>query len=263
MLTPECLRFRDRFAAERIDPDNTHRRSCPACSSWAFRLEQALQPTPGVAMPPGLQRRLAAIAILPADCAEVDRRYSESGRAPNVGADPSEGTADRDQHLLSCERCRKVYGLLASACSAAQAPLPTALRLRLQLRTEPVPKLPPWIRDSRYAAAACYGLTFFLLFLAGDSSARFRDTVDRVGTRASEVFRDGETQGRSAWMGVRTWTDQSIELGLLRVEPWRDQMLTTWQQTTETIGELDPDRLRSRLRPKRGADDERNTASSE
>lgn len=260
MLSDGCARFRKRYRSGATDGADEHLRSCVSCATWTERLEKELRPPLPVAMPSGLQRRLSAIAHHPPGCEELDRVFVEHG-APLGGVADEASPSRRErmaEHLRDCGRCRSLYGVLEVSRAQGRRPLPPALRSRLQRRLAPESRVPAWIRDTRYGAAACYGLTFFLLFLAGDSQARFRTTLDLVSSQASQLLREGEAQGRSTWDGVRAWTDKSLDVGRSQVVPWREQVQSSWRKTTRTIEDLDPDRFRSRLWPKRGdGDDQR------
>ncbi len=256
MLTDGCTGFRNRYRSGAATTGDEHLRSCVSCTAWVETLQEELRPPLPVALPASLQQRLCIIAQRPPGCDELDRAFVEHGDLAGEGSDEESGERARE-HLRDCGRCHSLYGALVAARADGRRPLPAALRSRLRRRLAPESRVPAWIRDTRYGAAACYGLTFFLLFLAGDSPAHFRETLDVVSSRAAFLLREGEVQGRTTWDEVREWTDKGLEAGRSQVAPWREQMQSSWQKTTQTIGALDADRFRSRLWPKRGDSDER------
>lgn len=188
MLNTDCRDFRETFspqdATDATDATD-HRRHCAACDAYARRLQDAATPVPSP-LSARLSRRLAAIPSLAASCDDIDRLYAEARRqARPMDTSPDTDPQAADDHLADCPRCRQLYGCLSEAMTPRPEPLPHGLFQRLQEIGRQAPaRLPVWISDTRYATAACYLLTAFLVVLAGDSSARFQATTEVVSARA-------------------------------------------------------------------------------
>ena len=123
--------------------------------------------------------------------------------------------------------------------------------------------LPPWIRDPRYAAAACYLAASLTLALAGDASAIFRqatDTVstkartlvdagDAVSTSARTLVDAGEAKGFAAWGAAAASVGRGLGRGRHEVARYRASVERLYAGTVRTIDattrELIPDRPRS------------------
>lgn len=211
-MKDSCRRFRERFQPGARDP---HRAECRDCSRFAEILESPASGESRRRLPASLRRRLLDIPRREVRCGDVDRLY----QAALFRADPESGRGERDtaamHHLTACSRCRNLYGTLQSALVPERRPLPARLARRLSsVARHPERLVPIWIRDTRYAAAACYLLTTLTLALAKDASAVLRETTETVSTTAVVWVDAGENRSVEAWEAVSS----SLRTGL--VESW-------------------------------------------
>lgn len=131
-------------------------------------------------LPAGLRQRLLAIPGERVPCREVDRLYAAARQRVQGG----EADAAARDHLESCGRCRKLYGVLDAAFREPSRPLPRRLGERLRAIVA-VPRLPLLASDARMAAAASALLAAMLLLVIGDPVALFRSTLDAASSRAA------------------------------------------------------------------------------
>ncbi len=218
-------------------------------------LRDARQPLPG-----GLRQRLSAIPRQVVVCRDVDRLYAAARRQAFDG----EMEPAAEAHLATCERCRTLYATLGSAFAEMQRPAPPRLAARLRhIGRHPEALLPVWVRDSRYAAAACFLLTVIMMSLAGDASARFRSTTETVSTQAATWTEAGEVRGRAVWGTFTAAVAAGYDDGRRRTEQGFDRsreqlrdaaesserfvhdvirdLESTWKHQQETDNEGDPD----------------------
>lgn len=276
MLSPDCLRFRETFSPQDDATETSHRMTCEACDTYARRLEDAAAPVPsGLSTRLGL--RLASIPDLAGECDDVDRLYAAVRRrarpgeliAPDVSADPDTGD-DRLLlgHLDVCERCRRIYGCLEDVFTEPTHPLPHRLAERLQDIGRRAPDLlPVWISDSRFAAAACYVLTAFLMLLAGDASARFDATSEVVSGRAGtwiEATADATSRG---WIrlveGSRQATDTAGSWAVQQRQDFHDDAEHLRQALEQRAADLVQSIDHLELDPRQWLGDEETTPQGE
>lgn len=226
MLNPECLRFREAFSPQDDTVEASHRTTCEVCDAYARRLEDAAAPVPS-SFSTRLGLRLASIPDLAGECDDVDRLYAAVRRRARPGE--AVDTKDADEptlldHLEVCERCRRIYGCLEDALAEPTRPLPHRLAERLREIGRRAPEaLPVWISDSRFAAAACYVLTAFLMLLAGDASARFNATSEVVSGRASTWIEATVDTASGGWTRLAEGSKQAADTaGLWVVQQGQD-----------------------------------------
>ncbi len=221
-------------------------------------------------LPPALRRRLREIPRREVVCRDVERLYRATrARAwarrdcdtAARGAAESEGrgAADRaaERHLASCARCRELYGTLASALAEARRPLPRRLASRLSaFARQPARRLPVWIVDARYAAAACYLLAAVTLALAGDASAVLRGT-ETVSTKAQTWASAGETRSAEAWGAVRSSLSRELGSGWHRARRYRATCERWLSDAVRAVGATTDELLPDRDRSVEGEDDGR------
>lgn len=247
---PACRGFRDRFRPGLRDP---HRDACDECARFADLLEGSISAEAHRPLPGALRHRLLAIPRREMTCREHDRLYraalERSGHRPADATERGAGEA-AERHLASCARCRELCETLESAFAAEPVPAPNKLLRRLSaLARHPEQLLPWWIRDGRYAAAACYLVAALALTLAEDASAVLRSTTAAVSTRAQQLTTAGEDRSVEAWYSFseslnRGWGESRLraERYAATGERWLEGAKTAIESKAR---ELIPDRERS------------------
>lgn len=199
-------------------------------------------------LPEGLRQKLRAIPRQEVVCRDVERLYRATRSRAHEAAEDSDGAAHR--HLEGCARCSELYGTLDAAFATRPRPMPQRLTRRLAaIARHPEQLLPLWIRDTRYAAAACYLAASLTLALAGDASAIFRQATASVSTKAQTLVDAGEAKGFEAWGAATSSVGRGIGRGWHEVARYSSSMERLYAGTVRTIGattrELLPDRQRS------------------
>lgn len=158
-----------------------------------------LKPTAPSRLPASLARRLQAIPERVVLCRDVDRLYAEARRRAaehRLAIQHGEEDSVASEHLASCARCQRLYSVLESALLEPPQPLPQHLLPSLVgLSQQPSWSPPRWLRDVRYAAAACLLFAFSLTFVVEESAATLRVAKDSMGattTVLAESFRSRE-----------------------------------------------------------------------
>ena len=191
MLTEACRNFRATFVPNERSEKSSHRVTCPNCEAWASALETELAPDVRVPLPRNLTQRLRAIPESSfsrnhtGSCDSTDALYAEARRRAE-GRGSGSGAAAK--HFENCASCRRLYGVLEHTLLENPSPLPQALRASLHKLAKPWAP-PRWLRDARYAAAACMLLASSLTFVVGDATAaleRAEDTVRSVRATVRE-----------------------------------------------------------------------------
>ena len=232
MLNDSCRRFRDGFEphSEVID---LHRRRCSDCDLWARTLEEALERPSQSALPTGLASRLRSIPENTVLCRDVDRLYRASRRRAAGDSDPA--TLDRAalDHLASCSRCRKLYGVLESALLETPLPLPDTLEPRLVAVQRANPWVPPgWIRDVRYAAAACLLLAATLSFAVGDASAAFQRARSTLNEHTVNLVEVGEERRETTWKRITQDMAELSEEAYVQGRQGLHRFNASWRELT-------------------------------
>lgn len=164
MLSRDCRRFQAGFHPG--DPEDPHRRSCPACAVYADALEQAAKPR--LPLPAGLRGRLQAIAR-PAAAGSGGEEEPPAVLPPVLTPLP-------------------------------QRPLPEGLRQRLRgipQKKGAAPSRPPaWVLSPRYAVAASYALAVLLMGLIGNPVDRGRAAAEVVSREVGAVLERTEEELR-------------------------------------------------------------------
>jgi|GEM_PF-4368608 hypothetical protein len=207
-------------------------------------------------LPATLQDRLRIIPQQMVVCRDVDRGWAELAReelAPGAAA----GLRD---HLACCERCATVYATLEAAVLEPPRPLPGTLTFRLHgvPRSRPAKaRVPAFIRDIRYAAAASYLGALLVMFVVGNpvqAGARGMETVrppvegmiDQVQTTGAHWW-----QALDQWQGaVRREAGQEFQRRRHAVATAQQQRWHDWQQQMESLFSA----VRSRMVPDEGHD---------
>lgn len=199
-------------------------------------------------LPNNLRQRLRDIPRREVTCRDEERLY----RTALSRAVPERAECDpaAERHLATCARCGDLYGALHCAFISERRPLPSRLARRLEsIARHPERLLPLWIRDTRYAAAACYLLSALTLALAEDASARFRQTTETVSTRAAVWADAGETRGAEAWDTVSSSLQRRLGESLNHLAEYGERgeraFLDAVRAIEEVTHELIPDRDRS------------------
>lgn len=261
MLTAACHAFRVAFSPQdEASAGAPHRAQCAACDAYAQHLEDAAV-APASPLSSKLRARLSVIPQLSLGCEDIDTLYgvtrqraqstwSEATSANTASAD----TSSADAHLLACRRCRDLYGCVHDAMTQERRALPAPLFERLrQIARHPVPRLPIWVLDGRYATAVCYLLTAFLVLLAGDASARFQVTTEVVSARAGSWLDDRLDDG-SRWLGS---LEMQLQRGLEDSRSWLLDRQGILRQSADRGADRLQDRLRSlNFDPRRWLDGE-------
>lgn len=159
-LEAACAAFRDAFTDGAVD---VHRATCSRCAAWAAQREAASVGQSTRSLPTGLTARLQDIPLREVVCRDTDRLFEATRGA--VGGAPRDLAVER--HLTRCDRCRRLYGALRTAMACTRLSVPDALLVRLASMAPARPRrLPPWVRDGRWAAAASLVLAMLLLLIA-------------------------------------------------------------------------------------------------
>lgn len=159
-LDAACVAFRDAFASGGVDE---HRSTCSRCAAWAAQREAASAGRSTRRLPGGLVARLQGIPLREVVCRDTDRLF-EATRGAAAGA-PRDLAVER--HLMRCDRCRRLYGALRTAMACAALPVPDSLLARLASMAPARPRrMPGWVRDGRWAAAASLVLAMLLVLIA-------------------------------------------------------------------------------------------------
>lgn len=200
-------------------------------------------------LPEGLRQKLRDIPRREVVCRDVERLYRSTRSEAHGERAKDEDRAAR-RHLAECPRCRELYATLHAAFAAAPRPVPKRLTRRLRaIARHPEQLLPLWIRDTRYAAAACYLAASLTLALAGDASAVFRVTTETVSTKAQTWVDAGETKSSEVWGAAASSVGRGIGRGWHEVARYGASVKSLYAGTVRTIGatthELIPDRQRS------------------
>lgn len=243
-MNDSCHRFRDRFVPGTPD---SHRDRCEECARFAEILETSASPRARRPLPAGLRSRLRDIPRREVSCRDEERLYlSALHRATGRGvADPA-----ATHHLETCQRCRDLTLTLQCGFTAETRPLSQRLAHRLtSIARHPQKLLPLWIRDTRYAAAACYVLAALTLGLAEDASAVFRETTETVSTKTVTWAATGEAHGLAVWNVVTSSVGESLEqrwTQTLRYGKGSERLIReTYRTLEEKTHEWLPDRQRS------------------
>lgn len=207
-------------------------------------------------LPAALQDRLRIIPQQMVVCRDVDRGWAELARqelAPGTAA-------GLRHHLARCERCAAVYATLETAVLEPPRPLPGTLTFRLHaLGRSPAPKarVPAFVRDIRYAAAASYLGALLVMFVVGNpvqAGARGLETVrPPVAGMVGRVQDTGVAWWRAfdAWQGsVRQEAGQELQRRRHAVAIAQQQRWHDWQQQMESLFSA----VRSRMVPDEGHD---------
>ncbi|MEM7353549.1 MAG: hypothetical protein AAF657_22315 [Acidobacteriota bacterium] len=251
-----CRHFRDRFEPGMRDP---HRDRCADCSRFAEILEGTAVPEARRPMSLRLRERLRDIPRHEVTCRDEDRLYRATRRAAQRGEVPwndgekspsSAPDADADDHaarhhLRTCSRCRDLYGTLYCAMVPEHQPMSQRLARRIgSIARHPERLLPPWIRDTRYAAAACYLLASLTLALADDASAIFSRTTAKVSPKAIVWTESGEARGTDAWNTMSSTLSGELSEGWHRVQHYSERgerlLLDALRATLDTTQQLIP-----------------------
>ena len=175
-----------------------------------------LTPKPPTPLPAALTRRLQAIPRLVVVCRDVDRLYAEARRRAAPKSTTPDPTPDPPaaEHLASCAHCRQLYGVLESALREPRQPLPQHLVPRLAALADRPSWTPPrWLRDARYAAAACLLLAASLTFVVEDAAAGLKEARGSMAATTAALTetmrtRTEEVRPLSHWEGLATGLEE-------------------------------------------------------
>lgn len=244
-MKDSCLRFRDRFEPGLQAP---HRDRCADCSRFAEILEGSAAPEIHRPMTSRLRQRLRAIPHQEVTCRDDVRLYRATLR--RAMPDRCESDPPAQGHLEACARCRDLYGTLYCAMVPEHRSMPGRLARRIgSIARHPERLLPLWIRDTRYAAAACYLLASLTLTLAEDASALFRETTASVSSQAVVWTDAGEARGTEAWDTISSTLQRGVTDGWNQIQHLGERgerwLLDTFRAIEDSTHQLIPDRERS------------------